>query len=149
MATIEKRTPICRHCGGNGYSGGVRPAEPELCDACEVCLGSGRVRRGSTHARTLETRWGLGLAFIDLDTDEDRELLSLQVWAPLATDGSDAAVRINLGLPGSASMAAHEIFAEANREALEAMDADKFEAAFDNAGVGATLDQAFEKREAE
>jgi hypothetical protein len=149
MVDSNKRTPVCRHCKGNGYTGGIQPAEPELSDACEVCLGSGRTRRGFLHARTFETRWGLGLAFIDLDIDEDRELLSLQVWAPLATDGSDCAVRINLGLPGSASTAAHEIFAEANREALEAMDADKFEAGFDRAGIGAALDEAFAKQEAE
>lgn len=34
----------CDHCGGNGYSGGIRVAEPEMEDACEVCLGSGVMR---------------------------------------------------------------------------------------------------------
>lgn len=32
---------ICDCCGGNGWSGGVRPADPELCDACECCSGTG------------------------------------------------------------------------------------------------------------
>ncbi|MBC3943327.1 hypothetical protein [Sphingomonas albertensis] len=31
----------CADCKGTGYSGGVVPVEPELCDACEVCLGEG------------------------------------------------------------------------------------------------------------
>jgi hypothetical protein len=31
----------CKECHGNGYSGGIVPKEPELCDACEVCHGSG------------------------------------------------------------------------------------------------------------
>lgn len=105
------------------------------------------VRRGFLHARVFATRWGVGLAFIDTDDEQDREVLALQLWAPLCEDGSDATVRMQIGLPGSASMAAHDVMSEANRTALVEMTPQRFEAALETAGIAAALDEAYARKE--
>lgn len=94
------------------------------------------------HARTFETRWGIGLAFIDLDDETDCEVLRLQLWAPIAEDGSEAKVALKVGLNSEASDEAQDLMAAANREALANMDADRFEKVFASAGVAQLLDEA-------
>lgn len=94
------------------------------------------------HARTFETRWGLALAFIDLD-ENDTEVLRLQLWAPIAEDGSDAKVAMKIGLNPDASDEAHDRMSEANRSALAEMDSARFEAAIESAGAASFLDQSF------
>lgn len=97
---------------------------------------------GFAHARTFETRWGQGLAFLNNDDDYSTEVLALRVWSPLAEDGSLALVELKIGLQGDVSDSAADLLEEANREALVKMDAAKFEAAFEKAGIGPTLDNA-------
>ena len=46
--SVEVGLADCEYCGGNGYSGGIMPAEEmrgEYDCACEVCLGSGKARQ--------------------------------------------------------------------------------------------------------
>lgn len=93
-----------------------------------------------THARVFETRWGQGLAFIDLDDETDAEVLKLHVWAPIGEDGSLGKVALRIGLSAGASDAAFDAMEEANRSALVGMDTARFEAVFDKAGIGRTLD---------
>lgn len=95
------------------------------------------------HARTFETRWGVGLAFIDLDDDTDCEVLRLQLWAPIAEDGSDAKVALKIGLKADASDHAHDLMSEANRSALVEMTAERFEKVFVTSGAADMLDSAF------
>ena len=95
---------------------------------------------GFMHARTLETRWGLGLAFIDLDDETDVEVLRLQLWAPVCNDGSDGKVSLKIGLSPDASDAAHDLMSENNRKALVDMTSERFEAVFASAGIATTLD---------
>ncbi len=95
------------------------------------------------HAKTFDTRWGLALACIDLDDNTDEEVLILRVWAPIGEDGSLGKVQLKVGLGADASDAAYDAMEEANRAALADMDAAKFEAALEKAGVGTALDMAF------
>ena len=94
------------------------------------------------HARTFETRWGLGLAFIDLDDETNVEMLKLQLWAPVGEDGSDGKVCIKIGLNPEASDEAHELMSAGNRQALAEMDAAKFEAVMERSGASKLLDTA-------
>lgn len=94
------------------------------------------------HAKTLDTRWGLGLAFIDTD-DENLETLSLRVWAPIADDGGEAYVDVKLGLSGDASIEAHDQMSLMNRQALIDMTPATFEQAMEAAGVAQLLDDAY------
>ena len=95
------------------------------------------------HARTFETRWGLGLTFIDVDDETDVEMLKLQLWAPLGTDFENARICLRVGLSPEASEAAHAAMSKGNRQALVDMTASRFEDAFDIAGLGESLDAAF------
>lgn len=95
------------------------------------------------HARTFDTRWGVGLAFIDLDDETDAEVMRLQLWAPLAENGGDAKVAMKIGLNAEASDKAQDIMAEANRKALVEMTAERFEAAFEKYGLANALDTSF------
>lgn len=92
------------------------------------------------HARTFETCWGIGLAFIDLPDDRDAEVLKLQIWASVAEDGSLGKVAVAIGLSDDASDEAHEIMEVSNRKALVEMTVERFEAVLDQAGVGKMLD---------
>lgn len=92
------------------------------------------------HAKTFETRWGLALAFIELDLRDDIEKLRLQLWAPIGENGDDGQVTMSIGLNEDASDEAHDAMSAGNRAALEKMTAAEFEAAFEKAGVGGTLD---------
>ena len=95
------------------------------------------------HARTFDTRWGQGLAFLDNDQDYETEVLILRCWAPLCDDGSLASADVKIGLKGEVSEASADAMAEANRGALITMDAARFEAVIMQAGAGAMLDRAF------
>ncbi len=98
------------------------------------------------HARTFETCWGQALAFLDHDDAYDTEILTLRVWAPIAHDGDLAIIDMKIGLQGDISDTAVDAMESANRSALADMDAGKFEAALRSAGMGGTLDRAFEAR---
>lgn len=100
---------------------------------------------GFIHSRIFDTRWGQALAFLDNDDNYETEVLTLRVWAPLCEDGSLAIADMKIGLKGSVSDAACDAMEAANRSALQDMDVRKFEAAFDKAGIAATLDNAFEE----
>lgn len=102
-------------------------------------------RGGFIHARTFDTRWGQALAFLNQDDDYDTEVLVLRVWAPLCEDGSRALVDIKIGLKGQISDEAADAMEEGNRSALLSMDAAKFEAAIESAGIASHLDAAFER----
>ena len=108
-------------------------------------MGEPSVPRGFVHARTFDTRWGIGLAFIDIDDADDVERLRLQVWAPLAADGDYAKVTMAIGLNAEASDAAHDAMSAGNRQALVAMTQERFELAFATYGIAQTLDEAFAK----
>ena len=101
------------------------------------------------HARTFQTRWGVGLAFIDLDDETDTEVLRLQLWAPLGENGEHAKVAMKIGLNAEASVKAQDLMSEGNRKALVEMTSERFEAAFDRYGVGESLDSAFAKARGE
>lgn len=100
------------------------------------------------HARTFDTRWGQGLAFLDNDDDYATQVLVLRVWAPLCDDGSLAAADLKIGLQGEVTDKAADLMDEGNRSALLQMDATKFEAVFASAGFAGPLDEAFERRAA-
>lgn len=93
------------------------------------------------HARTFDTCWGQGLAFLDLDDETDAEVLKLHLWAPVCEDGSLGKVALKIGLGAGASDAAFDAMEEANRSALAGMDAARFEAAVRGAGIGGMLDR--------
>lgn len=147
-ANPPHRSHLCHNCGCIW-----RPADvPTVGVRAVATRGSADtvpepMQRGFLHARVLSTRWGVGLAFIDLDDEEDREVLRLQLWAPLCEDGDNAKVAISIGLPGSASMEAHDVMSAANRAALIEMTPQRFEAALETAGIAPTLDAAFAKQE--
>jgi hypothetical protein len=88
------------------------------------------------HARTFETRWGLGLAFIDLDDPGDVEKLVLQLWQPIGADGELARLCVKIGVNDQASDKAHDLMSAANRSALMSMTPGRFEDAITAAGPG-------------
>lgn len=90
------------------------------------------------HARIFDTRWGQGLAFIDIDDGD--ECLRLQLWQAILEGGDYGIVSLKLGLSGDASDEAHKIMSEANRAALIDMTVERFESALEKAGIGKMLD---------
>lgn len=92
------------------------------------------------HAAIVDTRWGQGLAFID-HNDDDVEVMTLRVWVPVCEDGSRGIVDMSIGLNPEASDEAHDLMSKNNRKAVTEMTGERFEAAFDAAGMGANLDR--------
>ncbi len=91
------------------------------------------------HARVFDTRWGQGLASIELD--DGNESLRLQLCQPILEGGGNGAVARSIGLSDEASEEAHETMSQANRAALIDMTDDKFEAAIESAGFAGLLDE--------
>jgi hypothetical protein len=97
------------------------------------------------HAKIVDTRWGQVLAFIELRDDNDCECLRLQMWAPIADDGSEGQVTFRIGLDASAPDSAHDTMSDANRKALSELTPERAEAVIEKYGVGDVLDEAFQK----
>lgn len=95
------------------------------------------------HAKTLDTRWGLGLARITLDERTDCEMVVLSLWAPVGENEELGEVSMEIALPlsGEISEETYTLWELNIRKMLESADAEKFEKAFYKAGIGDVLDK--------
>lgn len=95
------------------------------------------------HARLFDTCWGLGLARITIDEETDANVLILTLWPPVCDDGSEGEVTMALGCSGVAYVSDEtaDLWDESCKTMLAEMTIEKFEKAFDLAGLGNMLDQ--------
>lgn len=100
------------------------------------------------HAKTVVTRWGQALAFLDLDENEN-ECLAIQLRVPLAEGGElarvrMARVRMNVAIPPKTDEAADLLF-DAWAQSVRDMTGERVERTVEMASkeFAQMLDEAF------
>ncbi len=97
------------------------------------------------HAKTVETRWGQALAFID-ETEEGDDCLAIQLWAPVAEGGALAKVRVSIAIPATSDEMADKVF-DAWSQAVADITGKRVEDAITKASatIVRMLDESFER----